>query len=66
MQLTTYSREVELLQQILPGGLDVVVSTIDGFQGREGDVVVFSTVCCNAEGEIGFVEDEGRLNVAWT
>ena len=64
--LTPYSRQVQLLRQTLPGALDVVVSTIDGFQGREGDVVVFSTVRCNAEGEIGFVEDERRLNVAWT
>ncbi len=46
--------------------MDVVVSTIDGFQGREGDIVVFSTVRCNTEGDIGFVEDERRLNVAWT
>ncbi|RPD72239.1 hypothetical protein L226DRAFT_467312, partial [Lentinus tigrinus ALCF2SS1-7] len=64
--LTPYSRQVQLLKQTIPGAMDVVVSTIDGFQGREGDIVVFSTVRCNAEGEIGFVEDERRLNVAWT
>ena len=64
--LTPYSRQVQLLRQTLPPALDVAVSTIDGFQGREGDVVVFSTVRCNAEGDIGFVEDERRLNVAWT
>ena len=64
--LTPYSRQVLLLKQTIPASMDVVVSTIDGFQGREGDIVVFSTVRCNAEGEIGFVEDERRLNVAWT
>ena len=64
--LTPYSRQVLLLRQTLSPALDVAVSTIDGFQGREGDVVVFSTVRCNAEGDIGFVEDERRLNVAWT
>ncbi|KAI0685002.1 P-loop containing nucleoside triphosphate hydrolase protein [Cerioporus squamosus] len=64
--LTPYSRQVQLLKQTIPGSMDVVVSTIDGFQGREGDIVVFSTVRCNVEGDIGFVEDERRLNVAWT
>ncbi|KAI0364829.1 P-loop containing nucleoside triphosphate hydrolase protein [Pilatotrama ljubarskyi] len=64
--LTPYSRQVQLLRQTLPATQDAVVSTIDGFQGREGDIVVFSTVRCNAEGDIGFVEDERRLNVAWT
>ena len=64
--LTPYSRQVQLLKQTIPAAMDVVVSTIDGFQGREGDIVVFTTVRCNVEGEIGFVEDERRLNVAWT
>ena len=64
--LTPYSRQVQLLKQTIPPGLGAAVSTIDGFQGREGDVVVFSTVRCNMEGDIGFVEDERRLNVAWT
>ncbi|OBZ65910.1 ATP-dependent helicase upf1 [Grifola frondosa] len=64
--LTPYSRQVQLLRQNLPSAMDAVVSTIDGFQGREADVVVFSTVRSNAEGDIGFVEDARRLNVAWT
>ncbi|GJE97878.1 RNA-directed RNA polymerase domain-containing protein [Phanerochaete sordida] len=62
--LTPYSRQVKLLGQTLPAG--IVVSTIDGFQGRESDIVVFSTVRSNAEGDLGFVEDARRLNVAWT
>ncbi|KAH9925902.1 P-loop containing nucleoside triphosphate hydrolase protein [Epithele typhae] len=64
--LTPYSRQVQLLKHTLPPAHEATVHTIDGFQGREGDVVVFSTVRCNVEGEIGFVEDARRLNVAWT
>ncbi|KAI0333202.1 RdRP-domain-containing protein [Cubamyces sp. BRFM 1775] len=64
--LTPYSRQVQLLKQTLPASMNVEVSTIDGFQGREADIVIFSTVRCNMEGDIGFVEDERRLNVAWT
>ncbi|KAH9888525.1 RNA dependent RNA polymerase-domain-containing protein [Cubamyces lactineus] len=64
--LTPYSRQVKLLKETLPASMNVEVSTIDGFQGREGDIVIFSTVRCNMEGDIGFVEDERRLNVAWT
>lgn len=64
--LTPYSRQVKDLKDAIPSPINTVVSTIDGFQGREGDVVIFSTVRCNAQGDIGFVEDAKRLNVAWT
>ncbi|KAK8030302.1 hypothetical protein PG990_000036 [Apiospora arundinis] len=49
-----------------PGGGDIEVSSIDGFQGREADVVVFVTVRCNEGGEIGFLRDLRRMNVALT
>ena len=64
--LTPYSRQAQSLKQDLPQSADAVVSTIDGFQGREADVCIFSTVRANIEGDIGFVEDARRLNVAWT
>ncbi|KAH9833398.1 RNA dependent RNA polymerase-domain-containing protein [Rhodofomes roseus] len=64
--LTPYSRQATLLKQELPQSVGAVVSTIDGFQGREADVCVLSTVRANMEGDIGFVEDARRLNVAWT
>lgn len=50
----------------LAGRCSLAVSTVDGYQGREADAVVFSAVRCNPEGRVGFLADERRLNVAIT
>ena len=39
---------------------------MDGFQGREKEVVVISLVRSNGEGEVGFLREERRLNVGMT
>ena len=65
--LTPYTRQADLMKRMLSGlSLDIEVSSIDGFQGREADFVVFVTVRCNEHRNIGFLKDVRRLNVALT
>ena len=44
----------------------VEVKTVDGFQGQEREVVILSLVRSNLRGEVGFLRDHRRLNVAVT
>lgn len=46
--------------------MDIVIQTIDGFQGQERDVVYISLVRSNNRSEIGFLSDYRRMNVALT
>ena len=62
--LTPYTAQADLLKATLPSS--VSISSIDGFQGREADVVIFCTVRCNVHYEIGFLKDLRRLNVVMT
>lgn len=62
--LTPYTAQAELLGRMLPSGIPI--SSIDGFQGQEADIVIFVTVRCNLNAEIGFLKDLRRLNVVMT
>ena len=44
----------------------ISVNTVDGFQGQERDIILISLVRANAEGQIGFLRDLRRMNVAIT
>ena len=44
----------------------ITVNTVDGFQGQERDVIIISLVRSNDEGQIGFLRDLRRMNVAIT
>lgn len=62
--ITPYSAQVELLKGLLPNNVEV--STVDGFQGRENDAIIISLVRSNDQGEIGFLSEHRRTNVAIT
>jgi superfamily I DNA and/or RNA helicase len=63
--IAPYAAQVRLLRERLavPG---LEIDSVDGFQGREKEAVVISLVRSNAEGEIGFLADVRRMNVALT
>ena len=62
-----YAAQVRAIRDILPETLSSIeVKTVDGYQGREKEVIVFSCVRSNSEGRIGFLSDPRRLNVALT
>ena len=60
--ISPYADQVKLIQEKTP----VEVKTVDGFQGREKEIIIISTVRSNSHGNIGFLKDLRRLNVAIT
>ena len=63
--IAPYAAQVRRLRELLPvPGLEI--DSVDGFQGREKEAVVLSLVRSNAEGEVGFLADVRRTNVALT
>ena len=63
-----YDAQVQRLRQLLAGRVEegLEVDTVDGFQGREKEAVVVSLVRSNDLGEVGFLSDVRRMNVAIT
>ena len=67
--ISPYWAQAGLLRSLMwegAGRLGVEVRTVDGYQGREKEVVVVSLVRSNPEGNVGFLEESRRLNVAVT
>ena len=63
--IAPYAAQVRLLREMLKAER-LEVDTVDGFQGREKEAVLISLVRSNAEGQIGFLADVRRMNVALT
>jgi ATP-dependent RNA/DNA helicase IGHMBP2 len=62
--ISPYAAQVRHLRHQVPQGLEV--GTVDGFQGREKEVILLSLVRSNDQGEVGFLSDTRRMNVAMT
>ncbi len=56
----------EVEEDTILNELPLIIQTIDGFQGQEKDVVYISLVRSNGKGEVGFLNDYRRMNVALT
>ncbi|MBL8726994.1 MAG: AAA family ATPase [Planctomycetes bacterium] len=64
--VTPYNAQVQLLRERLGGVDGLEIGTVDGLQGREKEAVVVSLVRSNEAGEVGFLAELRRLNVALT
>lgn len=65
--ITPYASQVRLIKsKIVPHNEDLQISSVDGFQGREKEIIIVSMVRSNENHNIGFVKDEKRMNVAVT
>jgi len=71
--ISPYRAQVQLLRRLLmkreffkPFRRYISVNTVDGFQGQERDIIVISMVRANDDGQIGFLRDLRRMNVAMT
>jgi superfamily I DNA and/or RNA helicase len=62
--ISPYSGQVAAAKEVLPAAMRI--STIDSFQGQEKETVILSLVRSNDDGEIGFLKDYRRMNVAIT
>lgn len=63
--ISPYSAQVRWLTQQTPHP-NLEINSIDGFQGREKEAIILSLVRSNMDGEIGFLADTRRVNVALT
>lgn len=63
--ITPYAAQVRLVREMLRG-TGVEVDSVDGFQGREKEAIIITFVRSNPEGDIGFLADIRRTNVALT
>ncbi|XP_043202420.1 DNA-binding protein SMUBP-2-like isoform X2 [Amphibalanus amphitrite] len=65
--ITPYNLQVGLIRDRLrTAGLTVEVNSVDGFQGREKEAILLSLVRSNKRGEVGFLAEQRRINVAVT
>jgi ATP-dependent RNA/DNA helicase IGHMBP2 len=63
--ISPYSAQVKLLRDRIKHP-EIEIDSVDGFQGREKEAIIVSLVRSNREGDVGFLADTRRMNVAMT
>lgn len=75
--ISPYAAQVQLIQSLVGDNetlqkkladkeVELEIKSVDGYQGRERDVIIFSAVRSNRQGRVGFLRDWRRMNVALT
>jgi superfamily I DNA and/or RNA helicase len=64
--ITPYRAQVKHLRKKIGHQNNIEIDTVDSFQGREKDLIIFSLVRSNPDNRIGFLKDMRRLNVSLT
>ncbi|MAH91407.1 MAG: hypothetical protein CMA11_06525 [Euryarchaeota archaeon] len=65
--ISPYAGQVRLIRTMIDGEIEgLEVKSVDGYQGREKEIIVLSTVRANEAGKVGFLSNYRRLNVALT
>ncbi|KAF5577096.1 HCS1-DNA helicase A, partial [Fusarium pseudocircinatum] len=64
--VTPYNAQLAILAPLKDKFPGIELGSVDGFQGREKEAVIVSLVRSNSEGEVGFLGEKRRLNVAMT
>jgi ATP-dependent RNA/DNA helicase IGHMBP2 len=64
--LTPYIAQARMLRQLSGKDEGIEIGSIDGYQGREKEVIILSLVRNNERGEVGFLSDTRRMNVGMT
>ena len=65
-QIVVIKEQLEYVPELAPYLHRITVNTVDSFQGQERDIIYISMTRSNSEGEIGFLSDIRRMNVAMT
>ncbi|MEO0896138.1 MAG: AAA domain-containing protein [Bacteroidota bacterium] len=65
-QVRIFKNKLATIPMLQPYASRITINTVDGFQGQERDVIYISLVRSNTKGEIGFLGDTRRMNVALT
>lgn len=65
-QVTFFKDRIDEFPSLQALQEQIIIDTVDAFQGRERDIIYISLVRSNENGEIGFLNDIRRMNVAMT